>query len=99
MRSLILMVGCIGAMLWSGLAAERSHATPTACHDLFRVHQILPLRHTPEFTPVVVGRFNADGRDDIAVLGSGRLGVMLAGADGKFDLAASRVPHGSPSSL
>jgi hypothetical protein len=99
MRSLVLMVGCIGAMLWSGLAAERSHATRTACHDLFRVKQILPFRNPPGFTPLVVDRFNADRRDDIAVMGSGGLRVMLAGVGGGFELGASRVVRVSLSSL
>jgi hypothetical protein len=89
------MVGCTSVMLWSGLAAERSHATPTACHDLFRVKQILSFRGFSESTPVAVGRFNADRRDDIALVRFGGLRVMLAGADGGFELpgsAVARVP-------
>jgi hypothetical protein len=92
MRCLALMVGCLAAMLWTGVAAERSHATRTACHDLFRVHQILPLRHIPADS-IVVGRFNADRQDDVAVAGFDGIRVMLANTDGGFDVA-SRVARG-----
>jgi hypothetical protein len=91
MRCRALMVASLAAMLWSGAAAERSHATRTVCHDLFRVSQILPLRRDPAFASVVVGRFNADRRDDVAIAGSDGIRVMLADADGGFDAAASRV--------
>ncbi len=94
MRTLALMVGCIGVMLWSGLAAERTHATPTACHDLFRVKQILPFRgFSSDPAPIAVGRFNADTRDDIALVRPDGLRVMLAGADGGFRLPGSAVAH------
>lgn len=91
MRSLALMVGCIGVMLWSGLAAGRSHATPTRCHDLFRVKQILPLRQVDDSAAVAVGRFNADGRDDIALTRFGGVQVMLGGSSRGFDLPGSTV--------
>ena len=94
MRTLALMVGCIGVTLWSGLAAERSRATPTACHDLFRVKQILPFRgFSSDPAPIAVGRFNADPRDDIALVRPDGLRVMLAGADGGFRLPGSAVAH------
>jgi hypothetical protein len=91
MRCLALMVGCLTAVLWSGAAAERSHATRTACHDLFRVSQILPLRPSTSFDSVVVARFDADRRDDVALAGPGGIRIMLADADGGFGVAASRV--------
>jgi hypothetical protein len=92
------MVGCLAAMLWSGAAAERSNATPTACRDLFRVNQILPLHSSSELdSTVVVARFNADRRDDVALAAWGDIRVMLANADG--DVTASSVTRVSVASL
>ena len=98
MRCLALIVGCLAALLWSGAAAERSHATRTSCRDLFRVSQILPLRPSVLDGSVAVGRFNADRRDDIAVGRWDGIRVMLANADGGFDVA-SRIALGSVSNL
>ena len=88
MRCLALTVGCLAAMLWSGAAAERSHATRTACRDLFRVHEIVPLGRFGSAEAVAIGRFNADRRDDVAVAGTDGIRVMLASADGGLDRAA-----------
>lgn len=95
-RTTALVLGCCAAGLGSAGAAERSQATPTACHDLFRVEQILPFRGPPFGHSVVVGRFDANRRADIATAGSSdSVRVFLADADGHLR-AAGQVPAAPP---
>lgn len=90
MRCVALFAVGLAVLLVSGIGAEPSHATPTACHDLFRVGQIAPLRLSavgPD--TVVVGRIDGDGRDDVAIAGSGGIRVFLANAGGQLDAVGS----------
>jgi hypothetical protein len=99
MRCLAIMVGCLAALLWSGASAERSQATRTECHDLFRVNQIVPVRPDTGGASLVVGRFNADRRDDVAVASFDGIRVLLATVDGRLDVMASRFMRVSAMSL
>jgi FG-GAP-like repeat len=86
-------------MLWSGAAADRSHATRTACHDLFRVSAIVQMPFDALPVSTVVGQFNSDRRADVAVAGSHGIRVLLADASGGFDVAASRLVRVRAASL
>src|SRR4051812_692168 len=95
MRRLALMIGCVAAMLSSGAAAQRSQATPTRCRDLFRVSTLVRMPVETQGA-VVVGRFDADARDDVAFGGFDGVRVLLADADGGFDVAAARLVGAPP---